>query len=270
MNWTGGIKNDAVRFYAARRREVSGRMDRWLLVCDIDGTLLLPDLGNPGLDEFNRFVGERRDRIVFALNSGRSLAEIAAVAEYGPILHPDWLITGIGTALWSGFGQDAPDAGWAEAVNRPWGRDAIRDALRGCPGLEDQEDSHQHAAKLSYYLRGDPVTAIAEVSRRVERWKSSCRLIVTLDTYLDVMPVWGGKGAPVEYLARKLAIPRERIIAAGDSGNDRDMLERGFLSVVVANYAPDLRDLPGSPGVYLSAAPAAVGVLEALGHFGLK
>ena len=92
--------------------------DRWLLVCDVDGTLLLPERENPGLEEFNRFIENNRGRVVFALNTGRSLDEVATVAEAGPIVTPDWLACGVGTSLYSGFTPDTADSGWERAVSR--------------------------------------------------------------------------------------------------------------------------------------------------------
>ena len=77
-----------------------------LLVCDIDGTLLLPERGNPGLAEFARFVEDNRGILTLALNSGRSLGDIAAVAESGPIPRPDWVMCDVGTSLLSGFTPD--------------------------------------------------------------------------------------------------------------------------------------------------------------------
>jgi len=242
--------------------------ERWLLVCDIDGTLLLPDLGNPGLEGLNGFIGDRRDRIVFALNSGRGLGDISSVAEFGPIARPDWIMSDVGTALHSGFTPDTADSEWDRIMAQDWGREDIRAALEGCSGLVEQEAWHQHTAKLSYYFTAPVAGIFPEVLRRTEPWHDACKKIVTIDYFLDIMPTWGGKGASVEYLARKLGIPDARVIVAGDSGNDRDMLDRGFRPIIVSNHSADLADLAVSPGVFLSRERGAAGVLEGLIHFG--
>ena len=243
--------------------------EKWLVVCDIDGTLYVPERGNPGLAEFARFIEGNRDRVTFALNSGRSLGEIAAVAETGPIPRPDWIICDVGTSLLSGFTADLEDAEWSSVMAQDWGREEIRLALSDCPGLVEQEAWHQHSAKLSYYFT-EPVAAVyPRVLERTARWLDSCKKIVTMDYFLDVMPTWGGKGAPIEYLARRLAVPDSRVIVAGDSGNDRDMLTRGFRPIVVANHASDLDDLVREGRAFLAGGVGAAGVLEGLAHFGL-
>jgi len=241
--------------------------DTWLVVCDIDGTLLLPEAGNPGLDELNAFLAARRDTIVFALDSGRSLGDIAAVSEFGPIARPDWIMSDVGTALFSGFTPDTEDAEWSRVMAQDWGREDIRAVLADCPGLVEQEAWHQHPAKLSYYFNPPGLAALPEVRRRASPWLDRSKLIVTQDYFLDLMPTWGGKGAPILHLAARLGIPLERIIVAGDSGNDRDMLTRGFRSIVVANRAFELDDLAGTPGVYFARQKAAAGVLEGLLSF---
>ena len=70
--------------------------------------------------------------------------------------------------------------------------------------------------------------------------------------------------------AIRLTLDRDRVIATGDSGNDRDMLNRGFKSIIVSNHTPDLDDLAGTPNLYFAQNPAALGVLEGLDWFGVK
>lgn len=241
--------------------------EKWLLVCDIDGTLLLPNESNPGIEEFARFIESRRDDIVFVLNSGRSLDEMAEVAERGPIPRPDWLICGVGTELYADFDPFSADREWESYVKREWAREEIREALAGTDGLEEQEAWLQHHAKLSYYMDGDVPELMAELDRKTKPWEGGFKSLTCLGLYLDILPVWGGKGGPIRFLAERLGIPDSRIITAGDSGNDRDMLAQGFNSIIVANHSEEIRDLVGRDGVHLASKPAAAGVLEGLGRF---
>jgi len=245
-------------------------VEKWLLVCDIDGTLLASDRDNPGLAALNEFLGARRSSIVFALNSGRTLDDIASVSAQGPIFRPDWVISGVGTVLCPGLDANAVDAGWSVVMARDWGRDQIRESLQGLPGLVEQESWHQHPAKLSYYIQDRNPQVVPEIRKRIDPWGRACKCVVTYDYYIDIMPAWGGKGSPVEYLAQSIGIDREHVIAAGDSGNDRDMLDRGFKSIIVSNHTPDLDDLAGTPNLYFAQNPAALGVLEGLDWFGVK
>lgn len=244
--------------------------ETWLLVCDVDGTLLYPPADNPGLKEFNELVAASGGRIVLALNSGRGLDEMAQVAESGPIVRPSWLVCGVGTEIYSGFTADTSDREWERLMMREWGREDIRAALADCPGICEQEAWHQHGAKLSYYFQDEVDAVLPLVDARIGPWKDSIKKVVCMDYYLDLMPQWSGKGEPVGFLARKLGISDDRVLVAGDSGNDRDMMDRGFKSIIVANHASDLADLVGKPGTYRSSSPGAAGVLEGLAHFGIS
>ncbi len=66
------------------------------------------------------------------------------------------------------------------------------------------------------------------------------------------------------WLGEKLGIPETAFVVAGDAGNDRDMMERGWKTILVANHSEELADLSSLPGVYLSGSPSAAGVLEYL------
>ncbi len=68
-------------------------------------------------------------------------------------------------------------------------------------------------------------------------------------------------------------MPMERVVVAGDSGNDFDMLQavqdgpgRGIL---VGNAMDGLRDRLGGGRLYQARAAHAAGVLEGLETFGL-
>lgn len=242
--------------------------DRILLVCDIDGTLYYPEHGNPGLEEFSAWLEAHRGRVVFAVNSGRSLDEIAMVAECGPLPRPDWIISDMGTAISRGFTPDTAEDEWASLMARDWGRDEIRDLLSSVPGLREQEAWHQHPAKLSYYLDDDSPAVLERVASNCSGWNASsglsCKISSCLGIYLDILPSWGGKGSPVLWLGEKLGIPETAFVVAGDAGNDRDMMERGWKTILVANHSEELADLASLPGVYLSVSPSAAGVLEYL------
>lgn len=235
-----------------------------LLVCDIDGTLFLPEQGSPGLEAFNRFVGEHRGRVIFAVNTGRSLPGIAAVAENGPLARPEWLIANVGSELYNGFAPETLDEEWCRLTRRDWPRERCRILLAGCPGLADQEPENQGPGKLSYYFRQPPEQVLPEVRRRLGDLAAMVKITDCLGIYLDITPLHGGKGAATAFLARRLGIPENRVIVAGDSGNDRDMLTGPWRGIVPANYSDDLADLAGETHLYFASGTGAEGVMEGL------
>jgi len=67
------------------------------------------------------------------------------------------------------------------------------------------------------------------------------KLVRSHETYLEVLPPVGGKGAGVRALLEHLGIPRERAVAVGDFLNDLDLLAEAGLGVAMANAHPGLR-----------------------------
>ena len=86
--------------------------------------------------------------------------------------------------------------------------------------------------------------------------------------FLDLLPVRASKGAAIEYLARKWGLALDHVLVAGDSGNDRDMLEGPALGVVVGNHAEELKSLAAQDTLYFASATHAGGILEGLRHYG--
>jgi sucrose-phosphate synthase len=88
------------------------------------------------------------------------------------------------------------------------------------------------------------------------------------NTYIDVMPVPVGKGNAVHFLRDQLGLSPERVVVAGDSGNDRQMFETGYKGIIPINALDELKTLARQPWHYHSHYPAARGVLDGLRHFG--
>jgi hydroxymethylpyrimidine pyrophosphatase-like HAD family hydrolase len=72
----------------------------------------------------------------------------------------------------------------------------------------------------------------------------------------------------VAFLQRELGLDSERVVAAGDSGNDREMFETGFKGILPANALDELRAIANQPWHYYSSLPAGRGVMDGLRHFG--
>lgn len=75
-----------------------------------------------------------------------------------------------------------------------------------------------------------------------------------------------GKGPVLSELAVDRRLDPGRILAIGDSDNDRDMLNgsHGFLAAVPANADSDLRAVVAARGGYVSRAERSLGVAEAV------
>lgn len=79
----------------------------------------------------------------------------------------------------------------------------------------------------------------------------------------------------LEYVRRTLGFAPEHTVAAGDSGNDIDMLEGDHCSVVVGNAHPVLLDWAatqrkGGGQLLVARGHRALGILEGLQQWGFK
>jgi sucrose-phosphate synthase len=93
------------------------------------------------------------------------------------------------------------------------------------------------------------------------------KVIHSHNKYLDILPIRASKGLAVRYLAIKWGLPPERILVAGDSGNDEEMLSGDVLGVVVGNYSPELKRLYGKPRIYFAENEYAKGIIEGISHY---
>ena len=92
--------------------------------------------------------------------------------------------------------------------------------------------------------------------------------IVSTDIkYLDLLPLRASKGFAVRYFADKWGISLEKILVAGDSGNDLDMMVGRTMGVVVGNHEKELEKLRNLERVYFAQGDHANGILEAINYF---
>jgi sucrose-phosphate synthase len=96
-----------------------------------------------------------------------------------------------------------------------------------------------------------------------------CNVIYSHGEFLDILPYRASKGKAIRYLGYRYNIPFERILTAGDSGNDIEMLKGDLLGVVVGNYSPELEILKGSRKIYFSKYNNAAGIIDGIDYYDL-
>jgi len=146
--------------------------------------------------------------------------------------------------------------------------------LEGIEGLQLQPPEYNTELKTSCYLDRcpDPEQAAAEIIRRVQPVADRYQVIWSSGRDLDILPAISGKGKAIEFLIELRAMPAERVIVAGDSGNDATMFQHFHRGVVVSNAQPELLQLAEereSDSIFLASSPHASGVEEGLEHFGV-
>lgn len=248
-----------------QRRKSRGRLPQYdrLLVTDIDNTLTGDD---EALQDLLEVLEAQHDRVGFGIATGRSLDDVLGLLEELEIPRPDILISAVGTEVH--YGDDLiPDKSWHAQINFQWKRSEIRRLLDSIEGLHPQDPKDQSKWKLSYGWDPKVAPSIAEIKRRMRGAGIRAKLVVSHGMYLDVIPVRAGSGLCVRHLTYKWDFPPQKLLVAGDSGNDEEMLRGGTLGVVVGNYSKELEKLRNRPRIYFAQAHHARGILEGIEYY---
>lgn len=236
------------------------------IISDLDGTLLEGN-DTAGLKEFTAWINENKDRVVFGIASGRN-REITeqAFGKYD-LPKPDILICSAGSEIYY-TNKFIPDKGWESHIDYQWKRADLQEALSKFPGIRLQEPAAQWRFKLSYYVDDYfNEDAMANLYKFLDDHKLRARVLLTDNKFLDLLPFRASKGSAVRYLSYKWKMPLEHFITAGNSGNDKDMLNGKAKSIVVANYSEELETLRKNKSIYFTKSPMATGVLEGINHY---
>lgn len=230
-----------------------------LLVSDLDNTLT----GCPsGVARFARFL-ERQRTCGFVIATGRSIVEARRLVREWNLPEPLAWITSVGTEIYREVdGVLCRDETYADMIAEGWEPERVDRALHGLPGLMAQASYEQRAWKRSYFA-DDP--NIADVVRaRLADEGIRAHVLFSHDRLLDVLPPRAGKAAAMLHVAQDLGIAREHVFAAGDSGNDSDMLTACENAILVSNHASEVANLAQRSNVYVSRRGHASGALEGI------
>ena len=234
-----------------------------ILALDIDNVLLGD---HDGLRKLLEWIDEHRKGTIFAVATGRSLHEALSVLRENNVPTPEVLISSVGSEIHYGP-KILPDLGWATHIHYSWRREETLIALKEVPGLEPQPTANQGEFKISYNVTGSAIPPLDQISNLLASRGLRANLIYSHGAFLDVLPIRSSKGRAIRYLSYKWSVPLERILVAGDSGNDEEMLEGRTLGVVVGNYSPELERLRGHHQIYFAKSGYAFGVLEGIEHY---
>lgn len=231
-----------------------------LLVSDLDGTLLGDEVA---LERFRDwFAGQRQSwRLVFA--TGRTVESVMAIVAAGDLPAPDAIVSNVGADIHDPVGGPWP--GWPTSTDG-WDLELVRTCLAQFAGIVPQPAGSQTARKASYHATDLSDASLNDIRTALERTGLRVTLVYSSARDLDVLPGDAGKAAAARFLADSWGVPAEHVIAAGDSGNDAELLTAGFRGVIVANAQPELDALAG-PTIFRSAHSHAAGVLDGIRHW---
>jgi len=262
----------------------------FLLASDLDGTLIPPSDSarrREGLTRFAEVVDGARPRLALAYVTGRDLGLAKAGVEQWALPVPDFLACDVGTTLYRRHGDGfEPDDAYAALMRDAFGGAEASDVLRALedvPGVRPQPSARQGAHKVSFFFSWEERRLVdTAVVRRLAEAEVRADLVISRDAVtgeglLDVLPAGGAKDRATAYLAAQLGLSLDRVVFAGDSGNDLEALLSGTRSVLVGNAADHVRAGLRAQArarsvedrVYLAAAEVAEGVVEGLVHWGV-
>lgn len=240
-----------------------------LLISDIDHTLT----GNIGGSvAFAAWAAGRH--AAFAVATGRSVTEARRVLAQSALPTPDAMITSVGSELYlpGPDGRLMFDTGFATWINTGWDRDTVLSTLTET-GFAFQPAVEQRRWKLSGYGDAENADMVKQALR--DRGLHT-HVIASHGRLIDILPLRAGKANAATYLARRMGVPPARVVVAGDSGNDLDMLQAVGLGqttgigngILVGNALPELTEKLNNPAVYHATRHHADGVLEGLAAIG--
>jgi HAD superfamily hydrolase (TIGR01484 family) len=265
-------------------------MEQILLCTDLDRTLIpngLQPESPAARPLFKQLVAE--PSITLAYVSGRDLGLLKEAIVTYQLPEPDFMIGDVGTTIFSRSNDDWEEIEeWQDLIAEDWAGCTPEDIiplLNEVGELELQEPDKQNRFKLSYYTdwKIDPDKLKDGVRKKLAGCPARISLIHSVDEVnriglFDLLPESATKLHGIRFLAEKTAVSPDRIIYAGDSGNDLEVLTSETRSVLVANATDLVRsravEIAPEDTLYLARGNFmamngnyAAGILEGLGHY---
>ena len=232
---------------------------------DLDQSLV----GSPAaIQHFVEAMRAHRKCAAFGIVTGRRIDSALALMKKYRIPTPDVLISSLGTRIHYGQGLTEDDW-WADHIDHDWNLQRVRKVLADLPGLKPQPKNEQSRFKVSNYI--DPRTAppLDEIITLLRKKELTTNVLYSFGQFLDIVPSRASKGQALRYVSQRLDIPLEHILVAGGSGADEDMMRGNTLAVVVGNrHHEELSQLIDQEKIYFARQSYALGILEAIDHYG--
>ncbi len=245
-----------------------------LFASDIDNTILPQHMNLYSKENMQSLFKLLRSikNLQIAYFTGRN---ISLTLETLPMLpSPDFIAPEVGTSLYYFENNEwKKDKSYDEyLLSSKYNREEIQNNMQNIPGLYLQEQSVQTTFKLSYYLHLDhEKEALDTITRKIDNHRA--KIIYSKDKIknvglVDIIPTQGGKAEALSFLINKIKIKQKDVVYAGDSGNDIDVFNSGFNSIIVGNASPVLKNMFNKYShIYIAKHNFSKGIVEGINHF---
>lgn len=230
-----------------------------LLATDLDGTLVGD---RKGLEELLDFYAKQEYHVSLVYITGRFYQSALALMEEEHLPIPDVLITDVGTEIRYGTSYEK-DLEWEQKMLNQWQPEKIDKLAVSVDGLSKQKVPVLN--RCSYF--SNDLTTVEKFEQQLVSAEIPHKLIYSGGCDLDILPAGSGKGSALTYILDKFDARDAKILVAGDSGNDKEMLTLGFSSVMVGNAQPELLECAENPTIFRASKACAAGIQEAWNHF---
>ena len=233
-----------------------------LLITDIDNTLLGD---KESLQELATLINGN-DNVAFGVASGRTVNSIVNILKKWKVPLPDISISSVGTEIYYGK-RLVRDKSWDKHISYRWYPSKIKEIMETINGIRIQPASTQRTHKISYYMNSKKAPTRELLLKILRNNKIYANVIYSHNKYIDILPIRASKGYAIRYISIKWGIPLDRILVAGDSGNDIEMLQGNTLAVVVGNYSDEIKHLKNEHRIYFSKEKFAKGILDGIKYY---
>jgi len=226
-----------------------------IMICtDLDRTLL-PNGHAPETEGarsiFRHLVHRSNAWLVYV--TGRHIQLVDdAIRDYD-IPVPHFAVTDVGTRIYRSRNERwEPVREWDDTIQSSmegFHLQSLKNRLQNVNDLHLQEAPKQNIHKLSYYII--PYASLPEtktaVKKSLEPDYPPVKLVWSRDAesgygLLDILPAYAGKLDAVRFLIEREGIAQDRVVFAGDSGNDLDILHSDIRGIIVANADPEIKN----------------------------
>lgn len=128
------------------------------------------------------------------------------------------------------------------------------------------EEMDPHAAYSKMMMIDEKDVLDAGIARLPETLWEDYTVLRSMPYFLEFLNKEASKGTALKDLGHLLGIPRDRLMAIGDSGNDTDLIEYAGIGVAMANAVDEVKDIAN----VFTASNAEDGVAKAIRKYALK